>query len=124
MLECLRAGVPATALHVAIGVDLDDRVGESVRLAADAGLSVLEVPRADLDRLAGGALHQGVALQVPPYEYALAADVLVSRAGVWDAAVAGRAGRGDRPRNLGAVVRSAAAFGAHGRCSRSDARRG
>ena len=114
VLECLRAGVPATALHVAIGVDLDDRVSESIRLAADAGVSILEVPRADLDRLAGGALHQGVALHVPPYEYVLAEDVaaiaresgtpplLVALDGVTD------------PRNLGAVVRSAAAFGAHG----------
>jgi 23S rRNA (guanosine2251-2'-O)-methyltransferase len=85
-----------------------------MRLAADAGLSILEVPRVDLDRLAGGALHQGVALQVAPYEYAAAEDVLaaahssgappllVALDGVTD------------PRNLGAVVRSAAAFGAHG----------
>lgn len=114
VLECLRAGVPATALHVAIGVDTDDRVTESVRLAADAGLAILEVPRPDLDRLAGGALHQGVALQVPPYSYAhpddvlarardsAAAPLLVALDGVTD------------PRNLGAVVRSAAAFGAHG----------
>lgn len=114
VLECLRAGVPGTALHVAVGVDADDRISESVRLAADAGLAILEVPRADLDRLSAGALHQGVALQVPPYEYAHPDDVLaaardsgappllVALDGVTD------------PRNLGAVVRSAAAFGAHG----------
>jgi 23S rRNA (guanosine2251-2'-O)-methyltransferase len=114
VLECLRAGVPATALHVAIGVDADDRVSESVRLAADAGLSILEVPRADLDRLAGGALHQGMALQVPPYEYALPGDVLAAAqdSGVPPLLVA-LDGVTD-PRNLGAVVRSAAAFGAHG----------
>ncbi len=114
VLECLRAGVPATALQVAIGVDLDDRVGESVRLAADAGLSILEVPRADLDRLAGGALHQGVALQVPPYEYALVEDVLVSaRESGTPPLLVALDGMTD-PRNLGAVVRSAVAFGAHG----------
>ncbi len=114
VLECLRAAVPATALHVAIGVDLDDRVSESIRLAADAGLSILEVPRVDLDRLAGGALHQGVALHVPPYEYAAAEDVLASahESGVAPLLVA-LDGVTD-PRNLGAVVRSAAAFGAHG----------
>ncbi|MGH3700887.1 MAG: 23S rRNA (guanosine(2251)-2'-O)-methyltransferase RlmB [Pseudonocardiaceae bacterium] len=114
VLECLRAGVPATALHVAVGVDLDDRVSESVRLAADAGLSILEVPRADLDRLAGGALHQGVALQVPPYEYAFPEDVLATarQSGAPPLLVA-LDGVTD-PRNLGAVVRSAAAFGAHG----------
>lgn len=114
VLECLRAKVPATALHVAVGVEADDRVTESVRLAADAGIPVLEVNRADLDRLAGGALHQGLAVQVPPYSYAHpdelleraqhspAPPLLVALDGVTD------------PRNLGAVVRSAAAFGAHG----------
>jgi 23S rRNA (guanosine2251-2'-O)-methyltransferase len=114
VLECLRAAVPATALHVAIGVDLDDRVSESIRLAADAGLSVLEVPRADLDRLAGGALHQGMALHVPPYEYATAEDVLAAaqESGAPPLLVA-LDGVTD-PRNLGAVVRSAAAFGSHG----------
>jgi 23S rRNA (guanosine2251-2'-O)-methyltransferase len=114
VLECLRAGVPATALRVAIGVDLDDRVSESVQLAAGAGLAILEVPRADLDRLAGDALHQGVALQVPPYEYALAEDVLVTarESGAPPLLVA-LDGMID-PRNLGAVVRGAAAFGAHG----------
>ena len=114
VLECLRAGVPATALHVALGVDADDRVAESVRLAADAGVSILEVPRTELDRIAGGGVHQGLALQVPPYTYAHpdelleaardsgVAPLLVALDGVTD------------PRNLGAVVRSAAAFGAHG----------
>jgi 23S rRNA (guanosine2251-2'-O)-methyltransferase len=114
VLECLRAGVPATALHVAIGVDLDDRISESIRLAADAGLSVLEVPRADLDRLAGGALHQGVALYVPPYQYALAEDVLAGAQGSGVAPLLVALDGVTDPRNLGAVVRSAAAFGAHG----------
>ncbi|MBV9141635.1 MAG: 23S rRNA (guanosine(2251)-2'-O)-methyltransferase RlmB [Pseudonocardiales bacterium] len=114
VLECLRAGVPATALQVAIGIELDDRVSESVRLAADAGLCILEVPRVDLDRLAGGALHQGVALQVPPYEYALVEDVLVSaRESGTPPLLVALDGVTD-PRNLGAVVRSATAFGAHG----------
>ena len=65
VVECLRAGVPATALHVALGTTADERIAEAVQLAADAGISILEVPRNDLDRIAGGALHQGVALQVP-----------------------------------------------------------
>ncbi|MGH3669222.1 MAG: 23S rRNA (guanosine(2251)-2'-O)-methyltransferase RlmB [Pseudonocardiaceae bacterium] len=114
VLECLRAGVPATALHVAIGVELDDRVSESLRLAADAGLSILEVPRTDLDRLAGGAVHQGVALQVAPYEYAAAEDVLVAAHGAGVPPLLVALDGVTDPRNLGAVVRSAAAFGAHG----------
>lgn len=114
VLECLRAAVPATALQVAIGVDLDDRVSESVRLAADAGLSILEVPKADLDRLAKGALHQGVALQVPPYEYAFPEDVLIAAQESTTAPLLVALDGVTDPRNLGAVVRSAVAFGAHG----------
>lgn len=114
VLECLRAAVPATALQVAIGVELDDRVSESVRLAADAGLSILEVPKADLDRLARGALHQGMALQVPPYEYAFPEDVLVAAQQSATAPLLVALDGVTDPRNLGAVVRSAAAFGAHG----------
>lgn len=114
VVECLRAGVPATALYVAVGATVDERVTEAVALAAEAGISILEVPRNDLDRMGGGALHQGVALQVPPYSYAhpdelleLAAEapspgLIVALDGVTD------------PRNLGAVVRSVGAFGGHG----------
>ena len=76
VVECLRAGVPATALHVALGTTADERIAEAVQLAADAGIAILEVQRNDLDRIAGGALHQGVALQVPAYEYAHPDDLL------------------------------------------------
>ncbi|MBK0865640.1 23S rRNA (guanosine(2251)-2'-O)-methyltransferase RlmB [Saccharopolyspora sp. HNM0986] len=112
--ECLRAEVPSTGLYVAYGIDADDRVKEAVQRAGDRGISVVEVPRTELDRMTGGALHQGMALQVPPYKYAHTDDVLraavdsgrppllVALDGVTD------------PRNLGAVIRSAAAFGAHG----------
>src|ERR1700736_5093730 len=36
VLECLRAGVPATALYVALGTQADERLTESVTLAADS----------------------------------------------------------------------------------------
>ncbi|GAA3770321.1 23S rRNA (guanosine(2251)-2'-O)-methyltransferase RlmB [Micromonospora maritima] len=113
VLESLRTQVPATALYTAQGIDVDDRVKEIVRTAADRGIAILEVSRAELDRMTGGVLHQGVGLQVPPFAYepfddlvtaALeqAAPLLVALDGVTD------------PRNLGAVIRSAAAFGAQG----------
>ena len=113
VLESLRTQVPATALYTAQGIDMDDRVKEIVRTAADRGIAILEVSRAELDRMTGGVLHQGVGLQVPPFAYepfddlvaaALeqAAPLLVALDGVTD------------PRNLGAVIRSAAAFGAQG----------
>lgn len=59
VLECLRAGVPATALYVALGADADERLTEAVRRAADSGIAILEVPRTDLDKLTTNGLHQG-----------------------------------------------------------------
>ncbi len=114
VVEAMRESVPATALLVAERIDSDDRVKEALKLAADRGLPVLESPRAELDRLAGDARHQGLALQVPPYTYAHP-NALLDRALDSDepALVVALDGVTD-PRNLGAVVRSAGAFGAHG----------
>ncbi|WP_159841962.1 23S rRNA (guanosine(2251)-2'-O)-methyltransferase RlmB [Nocardia sp. CY41] len=114
VVECLRAGVPATALYVAVGTENDDRLTESVRLAADTGISILEVPRTDLDRLSANGLHQGVALQVPPYRYAHPDDLLDRARGSAQPALLVALDNISDPRNLGAVVRSVAAFGGHG----------
>jgi 23S rRNA (guanosine2251-2'-O)-methyltransferase len=114
VVEALRAGVPARTLVVALGLDHDDRVAEALKTAAAQHVPIREAGKPELDRLTNGALHQGLALVVAPYEYAHPDDLLrrameqpeppllVALDGVTD------------PRNLGAVVRSAAAFGAHG----------
>jgi 23S rRNA (guanosine2251-2'-O)-methyltransferase len=112
--ECLRAGVPATALYVAIGIDADDRVKESVHMAADRGVSVLEVSRPELDRLTNAAMHQGIALQVPPFEYAHPDDLLAAASDTGEPPLIVALDGVTDPRNLGAVIRSAAAFGANG----------
>jgi 23S rRNA (guanosine2251-2'-O)-methyltransferase len=115
VVEALRAAIPATALYVVTEIGrVDERITEAVQLAADRGLPLLEVGRAEFDRMTSGALHQGIGLQVPPYEYAHPDDLLdrARNAGLPPLVVA-MDGVTD-PRNLGAVVRSAAAFGAHG----------
>jgi 23S rRNA (guanosine2251-2'-O)-methyltransferase len=113
VLECLRAGVPATALYVALGSEADERLTESVSRAADLGISILEVPRTDLDRMTSNHLHQGIALQVPPYNYAHPDDLLGAATGSPPALLVALDNISD-PRNLGAIVRSVAAFGGHG----------
>ncbi|MFI0465242.1 23S rRNA (guanosine(2251)-2'-O)-methyltransferase RlmB [Saccharopolyspora sp. 5N102] len=114
VVECIRAGVPATGLYVAQGIDIDDRVTEAVREAKSRGISVVDVPRMELDRMTNNAMHQGLALQVPQFSYAHPEDVLTAAhdSGMPPLIVA-LDGVTD-PRNLGAVIRSAAAFGAHG----------
>ncbi|WP_141807667.1 23S rRNA (guanosine(2251)-2'-O)-methyltransferase RlmB [Nocardia bhagyanarayanae] len=114
VVECLRAGVPATALYVAVGTENDERLTESVQTAADAGISILEVPRTDLDRMSNNGLHQGLALQVPPYRYAHPDDLLDRLRSTAEPALLVALDNISDPRNLGAVIRSVAAFGGHG----------
>ncbi|GAA4159719.1 23S rRNA (guanosine(2251)-2'-O)-methyltransferase RlmB [Gryllotalpicola daejeonensis] len=115
VVEALRAGIPATTLYIAARAEMDDRVKEALATATHRGIPVLEVMRPELDRMAGrDVVHQGLALKVPPYEYAHPAELLdltirkgkkplfVALDGVTDA------------RNLGAIIRSTAAFGGHG----------
>jgi 23S rRNA (guanosine2251-2'-O)-methyltransferase len=113
VVECLRAGVPATALYVALGAQADERLSESVTLAADSGIAILEVPRTDLDRMTTNGLHQGIALQVPPYNYLHPDDLLKTAIATPPALLVALDNISD-PRNLGAIVRSVAAFGGHG----------
>ncbi|GMA35125.1 23S rRNA (guanosine(2251)-2'-O)-methyltransferase RlmB [Demequina litorisediminis] len=108
VLEALRMNVPSTGLSIFNRIDADARITEIVSLAVEHGVHVREVTKATLDAMAGGSPHQGVALEVPSYEYADAEDLLAS-----DAPIAVLDGIQD-PRNLGAIMRSAAAFGAAG----------
>src|SRR5690606_24101558 len=115
VVEALRARIPATTLYVAARADMDDRMKEALSLATKRNIPVLEVMRPELDRMSGpDAVHQGIALKVPAYEYAHPLELvdrieergetplLVALDGVTD------------PRNLGAIIRSIGAFGGHG----------
>jgi len=115
VLEALRARIPATTLYVAARIEYDEPRKEILQLATSRGVPMLEVMRPELDRLAGfDSVHQGVALKVPPYEYAHPMELLdkvVSRGQV--PLLVALDGITD-PRNLGAIIRSVAAFGGQG----------
>ncbi len=112
VLEALRADIPATTMYVASRIDSDDRVREAITLATQRGIPMLETPRAELDRITDGAVHQGLAIQVAPYSYAHPDDLLdAERPGI--PLIVALDGITD-PRNLGAIIRSVAAFGGHG----------
>lgn len=115
VVEALREGVPASTLYVQQFIDNDERVREALQLAAErGGINLMEAPRPELDRMTNGLNHQGLVLQVPPYEYAHPEDLV---AGAHDEdedpLIVALDGVTD-PRNLGAVVRSVSAFGGHG----------
>jgi len=109
VLEALRADVPSTELIVARSIDIDDRIEESLKLALKKSLPIREVHRADVEKISMNS--QGIALAIKPYQYSSLDEILlrankpgliVALDGVTD------------PRNLGAIIRSAAAFGADG----------
>ena len=128
VLEALRCGVPATTLYVAARIEHDDRTREIVRLAGIHGLHLLEADRLEMDRIARSSNHQGVVLKAQPFQYSSLAE-LVDRADKKARAMEAADSESARiaarplfialdgvtdPQNLGAVIRSAAAFGANG----------
>lgn len=114
VLEAVRSGIPLTRVFMVGSAVSDDRIGEVVRTATALGAPLIEVSRPELARMTDDAVHQGVAIEVPPYVYKDLEDLLE------------RASRHDRPglivaldsvtdpHNLGAVLRSASAFQADG----------
>ncbi|MFG2886565.1 23S rRNA (guanosine(2251)-2'-O)-methyltransferase RlmB [Streptomyces sp. NPDC048297] len=115
VVEALREGVPANTLYVQQFIDNDERVREALQLAGErGGIHLMEAPRPELDRMTNGLNHQGLVLQVPPYEYAHPEDLTAAAYDEGaDPLIVALDGVTD-PRNLGAVVRSVSAFGGHG----------
>jgi len=115
VVEALREGVPASTLYVQQFIDNDERVREALQLAVErGGIHLMEAPRPELDRMTNGLNHQGLVLQVPPYEYGDVEDLLDAAAASDRAPLVVALDGVTDPRNLGAVLRSAGAFGAHG----------
>ncbi|GAA1740357.1 23S rRNA (guanosine(2251)-2'-O)-methyltransferase RlmB [Aeromicrobium alkaliterrae] len=114
VLELLRAKVPVSGLYVADGVERDERLREIFRLSSEQHVPLLEITRPEIDRLTNGAVHQGITAKLNAYEYAHPDDLLdLAAERGEDPLVIVLDGVTD-PRNLGAVVRSASGFGAHG----------
>lgn len=114
VLEALRAHVPMTGLFVSEGAERDGRMRDIFKLAAEQGLNLLEVTRHEMDRMTGGIVHQGIAARLPAFEYAHADDLVADAVASGDVPLIVVLDSITDPRNLGAVVRSAAGFGAHG----------
>lgn len=112
--EASGSGIPILGVYVAGGLSGDDRVSEVLRKATEAGAPMYEVTRGELEAVSDGQSHQGIAVAIPPHEYTDLAD-LVARAQekVAPPLLVALDSVTD-PHNLGAVIRSAGAFGADG----------
>jgi 23S rRNA (guanosine2251-2'-O)-methyltransferase len=112
--EALRAGRPIARILVAEGAQERGSLAEILSLAARAGVRVERVPRAGIAQIAATSAHQGVLAEAPARP---------SRS--WRDAVELARSRGEPPlllavdgitdpQNLGSLIRSAEALGAHG----------
>ena len=111
VVEALRAKIPAKELLIAERAEIDDRITESIRLAKNQNLVIKEVPKSRIDGITAAAVHQGIVLIIKPFQYKEFSQILnkAKKPGL----IIGMDGVTD-PHNLGAIVRSAAAFGADG----------
>lgn len=113
-LEALRAEMPVEGIYLATHLESDDRTQEILEIAHTRSHPMFEASRLDLDKITDGAVHQGVAIKVPPYDYKDTEDLLDAAAEAGEAPLIVALDSVTDPRNLGAVLRSAGAFGAHG----------
>ena len=109
VLEALRESVPSTELLVARSIEVDDRVAESLKLALHLGLSIREAHRAEVEGISPNS--QGIILAIKPFQYSSFEEIM--QRAKHPALIIALDGVTD-PRNLGAIIRSAAAFGAAG----------
>ncbi|MDO4412851.1 23S rRNA (guanosine(2251)-2'-O)-methyltransferase RlmB [Cutibacterium sp.] len=114
VLEALHAGLPVRTAYVAEGAEHDSRLREILSFAADHGIALMQATRGELDRMTGGSNHQGVALRLPEYEYASVDDLINAGSQTYRGGLVVALDKVTDPRNLGAIIRSAAAFGAQG----------
>ncbi|MCF1766332.1 23S rRNA (guanosine(2251)-2'-O)-methyltransferase RlmB [Corynebacterium argentoratense] len=114
VVECLKAKVPAQTLYVVEGTQNDDRLSEAVQLCRARSIPTVEVPKHEMDRMTGNGMHQGIGLLIPPFEYADVEDLIDDVASRGEDGLIVCLDNITDPRNLGAVIRSVAAFGGHG----------
>ena len=117
VLEALRAGArPVERLTVAEGAH-ETRLREILEIARYADIPVRRVPRAELQRVAAGANHQGVVATIAAAHYTHTDDLLdalAARVGTHEPPLAVVLDGVEDPRNLGAVIRTVECAGAHG----------
>jgi 23S rRNA (guanosine2251-2'-O)-methyltransferase len=91
----------------------DPRFHHLILQAKDNGAVIDEVEPMRLDQITGRANHQGIAAQIAPYAYIELEDLIAKSKSITDPVIVVADGITD-PHNLGAIIRTAEAIGAHG----------
>lgn len=111
--EALRAGREIDTLYVLAGERVP-AVRRLVSAARESGAVVKEVDRKKLDALSGGAVHQGVAALAAAHSYASLDDIFALAKQRGEPPFVVVCDELEDPHNLGAILRTAEAAGAHG----------
>ncbi len=113
VLEAIREGRTIDKLYIRQGAP-EAGLSKIVAMAKRAGIPVVEADRRRLDTLALGGNHQGVVAQAGLYGYVSVEEILEKAREAGEAPFLVLCDRICDPHNLGAIIRSANAAGAHG----------
>ncbi len=111
--EALKSGRSIDSLMVAQG-ERGGSVGKIIAQCRDRGIVVKETDRRKLDKICGGENHQGVAAWAAVHEYSSVEDILENAKSKNESPFVIICDEIEDPHNLGAIIRTADACGAHG----------
>ena len=113
VIEALRAGTAMDKIYLAKG-ETDATLGHIASTARSKGIVVVEADRRKLDAMSATHSHQGVIAVAAVREYASVADILQAARDKNEPPLVVVCDELSDPHNLGAVIRTAEAAGAHG----------
>ena len=111
--EALRSGRAIDTLLVSRG-ERNGSIGQIIAKCRELGVVIKEVDRRKLDFTCGGAAHQGVAAYAASHEYASVDDIFAVAEERNEKPFIIICDELEDPHNLGAILRTAEATGAHG----------
>ncbi len=111
--EALKSGRTIDSLLVARG-ERGGSIGKIIGQCRDKGIVVKETDVRKLDKICGGSNHQGVAAWAAAHEYSSIEDILRNAEEKGEQPFVIICDEIEDPHNLGAIIRTADACGAHG----------
>lgn len=114
IIEALRSGSVEIKSLFLSGADRTGPLSEILSEAKRHNITVQQVSKKKLQDLVGQVTHQGVVGEVAPFRYANSEDILERATERGEPALIVALDHIQDPHNLGAIIRSAYALGAHG----------
>lgn len=111
--EAFRSGKTVEKLYLVKG-EPDMQLSQIFGLAKDRKIPVSYIDNRAMEQLAGGGNHQGVAAQITDFEYCSVDDIIALAEERGEKLLIVLLDGITDPHNLGAIIRSAECFGAHG----------